>query len=121
MQRLRTFSAGLAAAGLSLSLSSAEAAWTRHDTTSVTSSEKGVSVTRGPKPVFNASLEDSLAGGTEKFILIEKKVVVVNCFKPRRLTTHGFLGVRRYNDSFGDFGSPSFGFDDYDRNDLVNC
>lgn len=98
-----------------------DAAWTRHETASTIEAENGVNVVRGPKSTSGLNLDDELAGKSQTTIRIEKKVVVVNCFKPRRLTTHGFLGVRRYNRSYGNFGSPRFGFDDYERSDLTNC
>lgn len=96
--------------------------WTNQDATATQSVENGVRVVRGPAPIADGDLDRALDGaGPRPIIRVVKEVRVVNCWNPRPLTTHGFLGVRRYNRSLGSFGSPTFGFDQYKRSDLISC
>ncbi|MEM6538179.1 MAG: hypothetical protein AAF668_10680 [Pseudomonadota bacterium] len=110
------------------------APWTYKDQRAVTSVENGVTVIRGARPLRprllgpatsktkGDSLEETLEGRPEvKIVRIKTTERVVTCRKPRRLITHGFQGVRRYNRAFGSFRPTTFGFDDYDRADLIRC
>ncbi|MEO1014003.1 MAG: hypothetical protein AAFX08_02330 [Pseudomonadota bacterium] len=101
----------------------AEATWTRHNAATEASSEKGVRVFRGPQQAAANDVEAALAGGDAKNVTVRivRETLVVNCFRPRRLTVHGFQGVRRYNTGFGGFRNSTFGFNDYDRDQLTNC
>ncbi len=102
---------------------SASAAWTRHEAATSAATEKGVRVFRGPAPAAASDIDAELAGGASKNVTIRivRETLVVNCFRPRRLTVHGFQGVRRYNTGFGGFRNSTFGFDRYDRDQLTNC
>ena len=120
-------------AGPAAASANAARPWTNASGDVTVSLEKGVAVYRGPRTAFRApggdaggrageDLETSLEGGAPaREVRIRREVVYINCFRPRRLTTHGFGGVRRYNRGFGGFRNSTFGFDRYRRSQLTNC